>query len=356
MNITIFIGSISGGGAERVACQLANHLVSKGHSVKLLTVTETVRNYDIDDRVVLTSLDITASIPKIIRVPLKMWKLRSFICSNTNNDVYVVFLTNTIRALLHFRKLIKEPVIISNRNDPSLYPQKMQKKLFAVSKKADLIVCQTEEIKDYYKQYVPNGRFSVIPNAISHEFKPYYGEREKTIVSVGRFTEQKNFELLLRAFANVKNKHPEYKLIIYGQGSLLEHYIALCKELGISDDVFFPGYVKDVTEKIKNASVFVLSSDFEGIPNALMEALAVGLPCVSTDCSGGGARLLIRDKINGLLVPKGNIELMEEAINYLLENPSYSKRIGEEAVEIAKQFLPEKIYQQWENTILEEKK
>ena len=353
MKISFFIGSLTGGGAERVCCQLSSYLVNKGYDVNILTVTNTKNNYEIDDRVKISSLDTV--IPKalsILRMPIKMLKLPFFLLKN-KTDIYVVFLTGTIRAITFYKDLLNAPILISNRNDPSLYPSRLRKQLFAASRKVEGIVCQTIDTKEYYESNVPGKEYYIIPNSISPEFVKYRGERDKRIVSVGRFMDQKNFPLLIKAFNQICREYPDYTLEIYGEGPLKVEYIELCEKLGIVSRVTFPGYVKNVSERIQNASAFVLPSKYEGIPNALMEAMAVGLPCVSTDCKGGGARFLIDNKVNGIIVPNEDYNALAEGIKYILDNPTESEKMGEYASKIHETLSPDTIYSKWEEAILD---
>ena len=156
----------------------------------------------------------------------------------------------------------------------------------------------------------------------------------KEIVTVGRLEPQKNQKLLINAFSELAKKFPDYTLVIYGEGSLrkkLEKYI---ESKGLKDRVFLPGAKNNIQEYIKDASLFVLSSDYEGIPNALIEAMAIGLPCVSTDCSPGGARELITNGENGVIVECRNSNELATAMARLLTDRESAKRMGTNAKKI----------------------
>jgi len=121
----------------------------------------------------------------------------------------------------------------------------------------------------------------------------------------------------------------------------------LAKQLDVSEKVIFSGYIKNISDELEKASLFVLSSDYEGMPNALMEAMALGLPCISTDCKGGGARFLIEDNINGLLLPRNNVDAMSYAIERLLSNDEFSRQLGREASKICEKLAPQIVYDEW---------
>ena len=158
--------------------------------------------------------------------------------------------------------------------------------------------------------------------------EPYIGKHEKEIVSVGRLNIPKNFPLLIRAFAKISEKHQDYILKIYGQGGLLESLKKLTRELGVEEKVEFPGYVNDIPKVLQKASLFVLSSHYEGMPNALAEAMSLGLPCISTDCPVGGPRFLINEEENGILVPVDDDDALADAIERVLNNEDLKEKLG----------------------------
>lgn len=193
----------------------------------------------------------------------------------------------------------------------------------------------------------------IIPNAVSEYFinDNENAEKGNYILGVGRFTEQKNFPLLIKAFSKISDSYPDLKLIICGDGKLRQTYVDLISTLGLDGRVELPGQIKDIRSVMLKAKIFVLSSDYEGIPNALIEAMACGAPCISTDCLGGGARLLIKDGYNGLIVPPDDTDRLAQALSYIMENDDFSNHISENAKKISDDFSPENIYSQWENFI-----
>lgn len=353
MRITLFISALSGGGAERVTCNLANHLAGFGHDVEILTMSEAEAAESLRQGVKHTPL-------------LKNSERSNMLIGNANRilrlckymktqqvDAYVVMLPVTTQLMLSLRKLTKAPIVASERVDPNSYPEKLQKQLQKVCAKADGYVFQTHEAAAWYAPYLKGVPYEVIPNAINPVFlRPKFeGEREKTIVAAGRFSRQKNFPLLIEAFAKLAEKYPDHKLVIYGKGNLLESYQSLAEELGVADRVEFPGFATDMPAQLEKAGMFVLSSDYEGMPNALMEAMALGLPCVSTDCGGGGARFLIRDGENGLLVPQKDVDAMAQAMDKILSDQEFAQKLGENARKLQANLAPEKIYGAWESFI-----
>ena len=351
MKINFFIGGLSGGGAERVICNLSNYLYNKGHTVTILTMADDQPSYSLDDgvrRIALLNEEERRGF--IYNSCLRLWRFCKYL-KQEKTDVYVVMLPVTIIMMLVMRWLIKGKIIASERNSPSTYARTTQRLLKFLAKQAEGWVFQTKEEYEWYGRVVKKG--IIIPNAINPDFiKPVYtGVRKKTIVTVGRMTEQKNQALLIRAFAEVVKDFPLYNLKIYGDGEKRDELIILSEKLGLVNNIEFPGYLKNIGEHIKDSSLFVLSSDFEGMPNALMEAMALGLPCISTDCDGGGAKFLIENGKNGMLVPKGDAEILADAMRKMLSDKAFAEQCGQEAHKIVTQLEPHVIYSKWESFI-----
>lgn len=350
MKITIFISSLSGGGAERVVSNLSNHLLKK-HQVTIVTMADDPPAYFLESGIEKISLNKGKSPNFLVKNVRRFFNLRKFV-KTSEQDLYVVFLRIPSFLLLFFKHLIDAPVVVSERADPSKYFDHSPIKKLVMNylyPKADGFVFQTKDAKDYYKDVIKDNAV-VIPNAINKEFagERYYGPRKEKIVAAGRFTDQKNFPLLLRSFSKVSDTHPNFHLEIFGDGPDKNKLITLTKELGIETKVAFPGYVDDLGRELRDASLFVLSSDYEGMPNALMEAMALGVPCISTDCPVGGPRYLIKDGSNGLLVPVNDEEALTKAMNKVLSSPSLANALGENAKEIIQTLNAEKIYGNWE--------
>ncbi len=347
MDITLFTGGLKGGGAERVICNLANYLSCR-HNITILTMAETEK-YDLNAEITIYSLlSVQENRGKLIKNIKRYFRLKQFIKKN-KSDIYIVFLPVTICLFMHFKKFIKSPVVLSERNSPEKYSGLIQFLIKYYSKKADGMVYQTNNIKNWYN--LPDKINSIIiPNAINGSLPAIKTDitRKKKIVAVGRLTEQKNFELLIKSFAVISDKVKDYQLIIYGEGTLRTKLEILINKLNLNKNVFLNGFSDNIYEDIKDAALFVLSSDYEGMPNALIEAMALGLPCVSTKCGGGGAEYLIKNGINGMLVPINNIDALSKAILYMLENTSIAYKMGEEAQKIRYTLSHEIIYGKWE--------
>ena len=355
MKITIFTGSLAGGGAERVATNLANFLASRGHEVEILTVGERKAIEALAPQVKTSSLAAKAqSSNKVLNRIQRFTALKKHL-KEQNRDCYISLLSLPSFMLLLLKRHTKAAIIVSQRNDPGSQEKWVQAANRRLARRADGFVFQTVEAWDWFMPFIRKVRQVIIPNAINPAFlrTPYTGQRNREIVSIGRLTAQKNFALLITAFSLVSEEFPDYRLTIYGEGPLRKQLEDQVQDLNLADRVSFPGFVTEIEQRLETAAMFVLSSDFEGMPNALMEAMALGLPCVSTDCSGGGASFLIDSGKNGLLVPTGNPQALAEAMRSILSNPQLAARLGTEAADIKKQLSPEEIYKQWESFALE---
>lgn len=353
MHITIFLGGLSGGGAERVACNIANYLFEKGHNVCILTVGNDNPSYTLNthiERFFLASENTSRNF--LIEAVLRIYRFLKFVKKN-KTDVYVVFLPFPTVMLLSVRWLVRAKVIASERADPNTYSNMYQHLLKRLACKADAWVFQTNQQKEWYGDSVSSTRSTIIANAINEEFilPEFCGERRKLIVTAGRLNKQKNHRLLLKAFAQLSQKYVDYVLHIYGEGPLKEDLQMLINEYKLVDRAYLSGYSNDVISAIKDASLFVLSSDYEGMPNALMESMALGLPCISTDCGGGGARFLIDNGVNGILVPCNDADALASAMDEILSDKNFANRLGKEARKISERFSPDKIYGYWEQFI-----
>ncbi|MHC1684882.1 MAG: glycosyltransferase family 4 protein [Clostridiaceae bacterium] len=357
MHIVFVTLSLRYGGAERVISNLCNYL-SQDNKVTVATYICEESRYDLNNNVTHRYIDKGTSYSNLNKVSrfIKRREQTKKIMEELKPDIIVAFLPEPSFIVSSLKKQIKRPIIISVRNDPkieySFFPYKlMMKKLYPL---ADGYVFQTEEAKQYFKfnQTIINNSI-VIPNPINDNFikQPYLGERDNEIVSVGRLEPQKNHKLLINAFAKVANKYPKFKLIIYGEGSLRNELESLIDQLGLKERVLLPGEKNNIRDLIYKASVFVLSSNYEGMPNALMEAMVLGLPVISTDCPCGGSGFLINNGINGILTSVDDVDQMSNAISRLISDMEYSQKLGVEANKISESLHPSKINKIWEDFI-----
>ena len=355
-NIALLCASLSRGGAERVLISLAKYFKNNGYDAKIITSYKVDNEYEIPEGIKRINLTgkINSSGNFISRTFGSIKELRKTI---KKEDIDILIIMGTPNCIYGITGSIftKAKVIVSERNDPRHFTGKRSTKFLSrfLMKFADRFVFQTEDAKKFYDKQL-KGRGTVIHNPILVDNLPEFftGDREKTIVSMGRLNPQKNQKMLIDAFAEISEKIPEYKLIIYGEGSLRNDLESQIKELHLEDKISLPGNFLDVHERIKKASLFVMSSDFEGMPNALIEAMALGLPCISTDCPCGGPKELIENNKNGVLVPVNDESALVKQMLKIINNKEYATSISKEAVKIKNHLDIKNIGKQWEDYII----
>ena len=219
-------------------------------------------------------------------------------------------------------------------------------------KKASAIIVQTHSEKEYFKKI--NDNVLVINNPLKPGLPlPHKGERSKTVVNFCRMAPQKNISLLLDAFKLLHNDFPDYRLKIYGntvEPAEIEYKKKMIKKIystGLEDCVSILPPAADIHEKVLKSAMFASSSDFEGLSNSMLESMAIGLPCVCTDCLGGGTREVMTDHENGLIVPMNNAEAMYRAMKEFVENPELAQKCSENAVKIREKLSAKGIARQW---------
>lgn len=343
------------GGAERQITVLANEMAKRKHEVHFIILTEDKRCYELEKSIHIHSLINVESGSFITRLAKRRKALIKTL-GQINCDVVINFNFQSAYFLAFSNKKKIGKVIYSERGDPG---DKEYKGLMGLIRrlvlhKINSYVFQSKGAQVYFKDKYVQQHSTVIPNAcFISQCNQFGGTRENRIVTIGRLAPQKNQKLLLKSFALIANKYPQHILELYGDGELKEELESLAVHLGISKQVKFRGTTKNIKEEIKNASLFVLSSDYEGIPNALIEAMAIGLPCVSTDCKPGGARTLIQNGENGMITPISNEEALAKAMSYVIDNPTFAEKIGSKAKEIIDILSPKRIYDKWEAHLIE---
>ena len=354
MNVMFCLGSLGIGGAERVITNLANTFVKeKNNKVSIVVSTPKEKIYQLDKKIrfeVIDSLDEKNKIKKIIKRIIKTKK----IIKDINPDIIVAFLPEPSIRVAMLKKQLKIPTIISVRDDPKVDYKKMKMKLpmKLFFKNADGFVFQTEEQKRYFSKSIQD-KSTIIFNPINSKFicDPYIGKRNNKIVSAGRLLPQKNQKLLIDAFAIVNKKYPEYELHIYGEGDLRKELQQQITDLELDSKAFLEGLTDNMKNKLYKARMFVLSSCHEGLPNALLESMALGTPCITTKFSGGGAETIIKNKENGLLVENNSKEL-SDAMIYYIENEDKACLFGKRASQEMKKYTQEEITKQWYDFII----
>ena len=351
-NILFLISSLWGGGAERVACRLVSEF-SKRHKVYLMYFDEKNNQYYINKKVRLIPCIITKK-PKNLDLKLQNLNLKELRMMEIGKvrRLYQIDITISFLYWPNIFNVNSEggtKKILSERNDPEGKGEEYFNDMKLAYEKADIIVFQTKNIRNKFPKNIQL-KSKIIPNPICVECLSDEANIEKKIVSVGRLVPQKNHSLLIKAFSIFQKLHKNYHLYIYGNGELLDELKLLAEERKVKNYIHFEGFCENVHEKIKDAEQFVLSSDYEGMSNALMEAMMMGLPCISTNYSGVGD--IINDGINGLLVPIGDVSSLARAMCRLSDDIALQKSLRRAARLKSEEWKTEKIVKKWEELFI----
>lgn len=352
--IVLYIDNMNRGGAQRVMTNLCEHYVETGIQVVLVNdypADEKKTTYRIPQSVKRLYLQSAYSRDPIINNICRLYTLRK-ILKKEKPQIALSFLGGPNIRLLIASTGLDHKTVISVRNDPNKeyaaagIKKSWIRKLF---ERADGCVFQTNEAQAYFTERVRE-KSAVIFNPVDEKFYAVARTcKPGTIVTAGRMNEQKRHDLLIDAFALLVEDNPNVELVIYGEGSLRQQLNEKIDTYGLHGRVHLPGNVANLEEKLESANVFVLSSDYEGMPNALMEAMAAGVPCISTNCPCGGPKALDGGTGAIRLVECGDTEGLYLAMREIIENDELSYRMGAKAKERAVAFKPEVVYAEWDN-------
>lgn len=358
--------SMSKGGAERVIANMCNEYLISRYKVTIITCLKRPAEYRLDERIQLITVDDTPEQSKqnmAVRFLRRRKRLHK-ILGDISPDILLCFLPEpnmlgcSLKASFGLRNSLRFPVVISVRNDPvreyrSFARQKMMRWLYPL---ADGYVFQTKDAKEYFSfnQHIYQ-ESCVIPNPLSRAFlkegRIEWKDRCKKIVNVGSLSKQKNHKLLIDAYIKIQKEFPGFVMEICGEGSLRKELQEYINEHEMGRKISLTGNVDNIREQIEDTRLFVMSSDYEGMPNALIEAMAVGLPVISTDCPCGGPKFLIEDGVNGRLVPVNDVNALSEAMRQMLKNEVFADECGQKAMEVQKILHPDVINKAWDDYI-----
>jgi glycosyltransferase involved in cell wall biosynthesis len=363
MKLLIYLNSLTGGGAERVTANLANHWAAKGWTVTIVTITPVPEDfYALHPGVRRISLELPARSSRLIEAATRnLRRIRALrqILLESQPDVALAMMTNASVVLsLACRNLPRICAVGSERTYPgqvSLHPiwsllRRMQ------YGRLHAIVGQTSECVEWILRHTSSSNAVLIPNSvelplpvkspvIDPETKCRPGR--KILLAVGRLVEEKDFHLLINVFARLAPGNPEWDLVILGTGPLEASLRQHAHACGVADRVFLPGLAGNPGAWYARSDVYVMTSRFEGFPNTLVEALAHGVPGVSFDCDTG-PRDIIRHNVDGLLVPPGDAQGLQQSLQRLMADTVRRRLMAERAVEARERFSIDRIAESWE--------
>lgn len=353
MKLLFYIGAIVNGGAERVISNLVNEMFNRGHECILVNTYHKPDVYEISHGVKRYYLNSDKEKNIIVRNVIELIRLRK-VCKKEHADINISFLREPNLRLVIATRGLRQKTVVSVRNVPEKeYKGRILFKIAnAIFSQSDGIVFQTVDAqRSFGKRVQEKGK--IILNPVNKLFYDFQSEcsfiERKGIVAVGRLVPQKNYLLLLYAYAKISQKVKD-NLIIYGRGPEEQKLRNVAKQLGITDRVDFIGVSSQLWKDISNVKLFVMTSEYEGMPNALMEALALGIPVVSADCPCGGPQMILgNDSRYGILVKSRETNDFAKAMEELLLDEKTWNLYHQKALERATMFFSKDIFNEWEN-------
>jgi GalNAc-alpha-(1->4)-GalNAc-alpha-(1->3)-diNAcBac-PP-undecaprenol alpha-1,4-N-acetyl-D-galactosaminyltransferase len=359
MKVTLIIYALGGGGAERVMSILANYWASHGWDVTLIMLVGPTKPsfYSLDPRIKIQSLGLDQKAASLLGGICNTWQRvsvlrREIIASEPDVTISFMNSVNVYNILACWNLNI--PTIVSEHtypgaNDANKIWQFLMKKFYRY---ADLVTVLTQNAVPFYP--VEEGYQTIVmPNPIATPDPAVAIERllpTPSLISVGRLDPRKGFDLLLRAFHQIHDRHPDWQLTILGEGPIRSELEELRSELQLEDCVHLPGAVKNVPDYLHQADLFVMSSRVEGFPMALCEAMACGLPTIATDCLSGPSDI-IDCGVNGLLVPTEDVNALAAGLDALMSDPAKRQQFAQTAPQILDRFGLEQVMKLWDKAI-----
>ena len=359
--ILFHINSLGKGGAERVVSVLSRYFAQDGYEVVIVTLWRAGEEYALSGAVKRIDLgELSAG----RRGGRRLLALRRFtdlrrVIRKERPDLVISFCVKANFRSAYAMLGMKIPLLVSVRNDPKIDYAPHMRAVKRMEKKAGGCAFQTREAKEFFSPAFQE-KSRVIFNPVDEKYllaaqkEKKRGEKKNVIVTVGRISRQKNQMLLLKAFRRIADRFPRMELRIYGEEGEqgvrqeLERYVAAH---GLRERVQFMGQCGSLERELADAALFVLPSDYEGMPNALIEAMVLGLAVIATDCPCGGAAMLIEDGISGLLVPVGDEKGLAQAMERVLMDESLAETMAENAGKTADKVNPLTVYEEWKEYV-----
>ncbi len=351
--VCILVTSLYGGGAERVSLQLASHF-SATYESDIVTLKDATNDlYVADSAVNKYSLGIN----KPIGLLSVAWRFRKFLRQNQPDYVIGMMTYNSIIALIATIGLSTK-VISTERNNISLSatPKHWRFLRWLLYRKSACVVVQTRASASIIEKFVSAGKIKVIPNAANwplENYKPlvdvkaFCEDEDRVLLAAGRLAYQKGFDLLIDAFAQCD--HTGWKLLIIGEGQLRSSLEAQIQKQGLSEKISLVGRVGNIADWYRRCDLFVLSSRFEGFPNVLLEAMAMGCACISLDCETG-PKEIVDHQINGVLT---NRDTFAKDLQSVMSDTALREMLSKRAIEVRDKYSTGMVLQAWDQAIAE---
>lgn len=355
MKVLFHLNCLEKGGAERVVSTLANTLSRRGHDITVAAEWKGEDEFQLLPEVKHLIIGLKPGDKNKTRISQYFIRLKNLekCIMEEQPDIVVPFAQKAIYRALMAQKKTKAKVVTAVRTVPAGHYDHFSDRFLIpwLFPKASGCVFQTSEQRDYFLPHLPE-KTCIILNPVNDRYlnTEYPAVRTKRVVTSGRIVDFKNQSLLIDAFMDVHRDYPDYSLEIYGPDShdgtkeILERKIA---DYRASSFVHLMGGFDDLENRLRDASVYAFTSDWEGLPNALIEAMVIGLPVVATDCPCGGPAEIIDNNVNGLLVPIKDREALADGIKKLIKDSALAERLGRNAMKLREKTDPEIVSSEW---------
>jgi glycosyltransferase involved in cell wall biosynthesis len=331
-HILLVIGVLTGGGAERAVSVLSSAMADMGYHITIMLYKHRENEYPLSDAVRVCAISDHVSSSQKGAVKIKKMLCGYRLIKELSPDIIIPFLFNAQLPVFIVNLLLRRKLLSTIRNHPraeTLFVRMVRDAIVALS---TACFVQTDEQKRYFSRRTQRKTF-VVPNPVGETFlsiPPHSSRRTKTIVTAGRLVDQKNQQLLIKAVKALREEFPDVKLKIYGEGTNERELQQLIHELNLNDCVSLEGRCVDMPRAYADADFFALVSNYEGMPNALMEAMACELPCISTDCPTG-PKDLITHGVNGVLIPMHDLDALVAELQKMMQDRNYADELGRQA-------------------------
>ncbi|PIG91488.1 glycosyltransferase family 4 protein [Gloeocapsopsis sp. IPPAS B-1203] len=358
MRLTLVTATLTCGGAERVLVLLAEGFLQQGHNVAIVTLSGKENDfYQLPPKVTRIALDVMQKSPNLFQAVrnnlYRLLQLRRAIQS-TQPDVVISFVDQTNITTVLSLQATGYPVIVTEHCDVGIkYGGAIWEKLRRITYPRTAKLVSVSQGVDSAFQWLPARKRMVIYNPLIIRENQHaanllqFDLHKQWIVAMGRLTYQKGFDLLIAAFQKIAAQFSDWQLIILGEGELRQELETYVDKLGLSHQVVLPGAVNNPFAILRQAKFFAMASRFEGFPMVHGEALACGLPVISTDCPSG-PREIIRDRIDGILVPNGDVTALAMAMQHLMTDEAARQQLANRAPEVSTRFSLDSAMRQWE--------
>lgn len=376
--VGLLVNSLARGGAEKIVLYIAKGLAENNQDVTIICLVRQ-NDYPIPEGLKINYLSNLYKYEKgfkpskILLFPVMVFRLRKLIRGKNihivQSHLFSASIFNVIAGLLgckHSIQIVNHSQI--NYEKINKYTGYIKIAILRfIYQRADLLISISRQMMDYINDHILNKsdvNHIVIYNP--HDIRGITGKMDETvkelkflkgkkyIITAGRLIKSKRIDMLICAFSDIRNYYPEYELIILGDGAEYNSLVKLSGDLKIKDKVHFVGFVDNPYKFISRSDIFVMASESEGLPNAIIEAMACGTPVISTDCRTGPRELLapetdynkiLKDTMEvadfGILVPVGDVALLTEAIKHVIENYSTFKNKAGLAIDFVQKFSVE---------------